>query len=199
MLLSELPFEPIGTSTPGPNTGFVIAGADIATLYAPASVGTASGVVTGMTVGGADLGTLFAGTGTTEKLYDGWAAHYTRSAAGQLTVAASVYLTFKQDGTYTSEYTSGRWLAPNLLGEDYEIIATPVSGTFDTNNMVAYSQINTNRTLGLAVSAGPAAGFAQETAVATITIRKIAEPTTLVTGSVTMIANAESYGSGLPP
>jgi hypothetical protein len=199
MLLSELPFEPIGTSTPGPNTGFIVAGADIAALYAPASVGTPSGVVTGFTKAGVDIGTLFAGVGTTKKLLSGWAAWYTASAAGSLTVAAGVYLTFKPDGTYESVYGSGRWLAANLVGADYEIIATAVSGSLDTNNMVAYAQLNTNRVLGITISAGPTVGFQQKTVVAAITIRKVTEPTTLVTGQVTMVVNAESFGSGPPP
>lgn len=199
MLLSELPFEPLGSNAPGPATGISINGVDLANLYAPASAGTASGIVTGFTVAGADIGLAFAGAGTATKLFSTWAGSYTDFKYGQETVVSTVTLTFNTDGTYTTQYGSGRWLAPNLASLDYEIIAEVISGAFDTNLMVAYAQLNINRVLELQVVTGPTQSFAQETAVAKITIRKISEPTTLVSGSVTMVVNAESYGSGAPP
>jgi len=199
MLLSELPFEPLGTNTPGPVTGFRIAGIDLANIYAPASAGTASGVVTGFKVSGVDLGTLFAGLGTAVKLSNSWASTYSDFDQGPGAVAAAVILKFKQDGTVITPYGTMRWLAPNLPGEDYEIIAVPTAGTFSVNDMVAFAQMNTDRDLSLFVTAGPSAEFAEATAVATITIRNILEPTTTIEGSVTMVVNAASYGSGAPP
>jgi hypothetical protein len=199
MLLSELPFEPLGTNTPGPATGISIAGVDLAGLYAPASSGTASGVATGFTVAGADIGTLFAAVGSAAKLNNSWASEYSGFEQGSDVVTAIVSLVFKTDGTVETPYGTLRWLAPNLNSADYEIIATPNFGTFTENMMVAYAQLNTNRLLSKAVTAGPSAAFEEESASATITIRNILEPAQLVTGSVLFVVNAASYGSGGPP
>lgn len=199
MLLSELPFEPLGSGTPGAVTGISINGTDLASLYAPASAGIASGVVTGFSVAGADLGTLFAGVGTTAALNNSWASEYTDTEYGASVITATVSLTFNVDGTVDTPYGQLRWLAPNLNSADYEIVASAVSGTYTQNDMVAYAQLNVSRTIRKTISAGPTQEFREGTVSGAVTIRRIAEPAVLTTGSVLFIVNAESYGTEAPP
>ncbi len=199
MLLSELPFEPIGDNSPGPSTGFSIAGVDIANMYAPASAGAAYGGSTGFYVAGADIGSMFAAVGSTKKLYNTWIGTYTEATAGQLSVGAVVSVKFLPTGFYETIYGTGRWLAPNLDAAEYEIIAEPTEGTFDINTMAAFAQINIERKVEISVSVGPTPGYISQTAKGLITIRKITEPDISISGSVTLIASAQSYGSTPPP
>lgn len=199
MLLSELPFELLGSGAPGAATGISINGVDLANMYAPASAGVASGVVTGFSVTGVDLGTLFAGAGTTAALNNSWASQYTDTEYGASVVTATVALTFNVDGTVDTPYGQLRWLAPNLNGADYEVVAVAASGTFTQNDMVAYAQLNVSRTIRKTISAGPTQEFREGTVSGTVTIRRIAEPAVLTTGSILFIVNAESYGTEAPP
>ena len=194
MLLSELPFELLGTNVAGPLTGITIAGVDLANLYAPASAGVASGVVTGFNVAGVDLGTLFAGIGTASSLSNVWANTYTDSVGGLRYQLARAYIDFKPDCTYVTNYGSGRWLAAGLNAANYEIIAVPSQGTLSTNNMATFAVLDAVRTIALQIDAGPAEEFQEASASCVVTIRNIITPASTVSGFVSFIVNAESAG-----
>lgn len=200
-LLSEFAnlFAPYEAGVKVPITGITISGVDLANAFAPAAQGVANAPATGILVNAADVSTLFAAKGTTTKLSNSYAGNYVDYEYGSETVAATVELVFKTDGTFEGAGRSGRWLAAGLNSGLYEILIAVTSGTaLVTNTASVYQPLGANMSCSQEAVAS-IAGTTSKTTNATITIREIATPANKVEAAIVITVTAESWGSSTFP
>lgn len=200
-LLSEFTnlFAPYEAGAKVPTTGITINGVDLANAFAPASQGVANAPATGILVNSTDVATLFAAKGTTTKLSNAYLGNYVDYEYGPETVAATVELVFKTDGTFEGAGRSGRWLAAGLDASLYEILINVTSGdAFITNSASVYQPIGADMSCSQEAIAS-VAGTVSKITNATITIREIATPANKVEAAVVISATAESWGSSTFP
>lgn len=88
--------------------------------------------------------------------------------------------------TGTNSYTSvGNWCTPTSLAGDFEVLATPTTGTTSSGTTGSWLALTSTQTWAVTANIG-----ATKSCTMTVEVRRVGETTTLDTATITFEANA---------